>query len=149
MAVSIGSGGAPGGLRLKFADMFAAPTRVQEIAASLGSGLQTSDWSQEILAEEKRCYAATDAIAALVSWRELDGMLQGKAEPPAGVPAGLPFAIHHHNLTQSGIHNIQNANLGAMAKDKVWLSCTIILPLRTQGASGSPVRPVAIGAPAP
>ena len=50
-------------------------------------------------------------------------------------------------MTVAGIHNIQNANLGAMAKDKVWLSCTMILPLRTQGGSGSPVRPVAIGAP--
>jgi kynurenine formamidase len=76
-----------------------------------------------------------------------DGMLQGKAPPPAGVPEGLPFVIHHHNLTVAGIHNIQNANLAAIAKDKVWLSCTMILPLRTQGASGSPVRPVAIGAP--
>lgn len=77
-----------------------------------------------------------------------EGFLEGKAPPPAGTPAGLPFAIHHHNLTQAGIHNIQNANLGALAADKVWLSCAIILPLRTQGASGSPVRPVAIGAPA-
>jgi kynurenine formamidase len=76
-----------------------------------------------------------------------DGMLQGKAAPPAGVPDGLPFAIHHHNLTVAGIHNIQNANLGALAKDKVWLSCTMILPLRSQGAAGSPVRPVAIGVP--
>lgn len=76
-----------------------------------------------------------------------DGMLQGKAAPAAGTPQGLPFAIHHHNLTQAGIHNIQNANLGALARDKVWVSCTIILPLRTQGASGSPVRPVAIGTP--
>jgi kynurenine formamidase len=76
-----------------------------------------------------------------------EGFLQGKGAPPAGVPAGLPFAIHHHNLTQAGIHNIQNANLGAIARDKVWLSCTIILPLRAQGASGSPVRPIAIGAP--
>ena len=76
-----------------------------------------------------------------------DGFLQGKAAPPAGAPDGLPFAIHHHNLTQSGIYQIQNANLGALAKDKVWLSCTMILPLRAQGDSGSPVRPVAIGAP--
>ena len=65
----------------------------------------------------------------------------------AGVPDGLPFAIHHYNLAHSGIHQIQNANLGALAKDKVWLSCTMILPLRAQGASGSPVRPVSIGAP--
>ena len=78
-----------------------------------------------------------------------EGFLEGKAPPPAGTPPGLPFAIHHQNLTQAGIHNIQNANLGALAADKVWLSCTIILPLRTQGASGSPVRPVAIGAATP
>ena len=77
-----------------------------------------------------------------------EGFLQGRAAPAAGTPAGLPFAIHHHNLTVAGIYNIQNANLGALARDKVWLSCTFILPLRTQGASGSPVRPVAIGAPA-
>ena len=76
-----------------------------------------------------------------------DGMLQGKAPPAEGTPQGLPFAIHHHNLTQSGIHNIQNANLGALARDEVWTSCTMILPLRSKGGSGSPVRPVAIGAP--
>jgi kynurenine formamidase len=76
-----------------------------------------------------------------------DGMLMGKAAPPAGVPDGLPFAIHHHNLVVAGIHNIQNANLGAIANDRVWVSCTMILPLRSQGASGSPVRPVAIGVP--
>jgi kynurenine formamidase len=76
-----------------------------------------------------------------------EGFLQGQAAPPPGAPEGLPFAIHHTNLTQSGIYQIQNANLGALAKDKVWLSCTIILPLRAQGDAGSPVRPVAIGAP--
>ena len=59
----------------------------------------------------------------------------------------FPFAVHHHNLVQAGIHNIQNANLGDLARDRVWLSCTFILPLRSQGGSGSPVRPVAIGVP--
>jgi kynurenine formamidase len=78
-----------------------------------------------------------------------DGFLQGKAPPPPGTPPGLPFAIHHHLLSQAGIHQIQNANLGALARDKVWVSCTMILPLMTQGAAGSPVRPVAIGAPGP
>jgi kynurenine formamidase len=78
-----------------------------------------------------------------------EGFLEGKAPPAAGTPPGLPFAIHHQNLTQAGIHNIQNANLGALAADKVWLSCTIILPLRSQGASGSPVRPVAVGVAVP
>jgi len=76
-----------------------------------------------------------------------EGQLQGKAPPPAGTPAGLPFVVHHQNLTQSGIHQIQNANLAEMAADKVWTSCTMILPLREQGGAGSPVRPVAIGVP--
>jgi lipoprotein-releasing system permease protein len=46
-AAIVGNGGVPGGLRLKFTDIFAAPERVQDIAAPLGGGLQTSDWSIE------------------------------------------------------------------------------------------------------
>jgi lipoprotein-releasing system permease protein len=46
-AAIAGNGGVPGGLRLKFADIFAAPTRVHEIAAALGPGLVASDWSIE------------------------------------------------------------------------------------------------------
>lgn len=78
-----------------------------------------------------------------------EGQLAGQAPAPEGTPPDLPFVIHHHNLTQSGIHQIQNAHLAELAADKVWTSCTIILPLRIQGGSGSPVRPVAIGAPQP
>ncbi len=76
-----------------------------------------------------------------------EGQLMGQAGPPEGTPPGLPFVAHHHNLTQSGVHNIQNANLAALAADRVWTSCTVILPLRSVGASGSPVRPIAIGVP--
>jgi kynurenine formamidase len=76
-----------------------------------------------------------------------EGQLAGQSPAPEGTPPDLPFVIHHHNLTQSGIHQIQNAHLEELAADRVWTSCTIILPLREQGASGSPVRPVAIGAP--
>jgi kynurenine formamidase len=75
-----------------------------------------------------------------------DGFLAGKAAPAEGAPDGLPFVIHHYNLAHSGIYQIQNARLGELAKDQVWVSCTMILPLRAQGAAGSPVRPVAIGA---
>lgn len=46
-AAAIAGTGAPGGLRLKFTDIFAAPVRVHEIAAALGGGLRSSDWSIE------------------------------------------------------------------------------------------------------
>ena len=75
-----------------------------------------------------------------------EGMLQGKAGPAAGTPPGLPFAIHHHMLTQMGIHHIENAKLDELARDKLWTSCTLILPAREKGAAGAAVRPVAIGA---
>lgn len=74
-----------------------------------------------------------------------EGMLQGKGGPAPGTPPGLPFAIHHHMLTQLGIHHIENAKLDLIARDKVWVSCTMILPVLEKGAAGAAVRPVAIG----
>jgi kynurenine formamidase len=76
-----------------------------------------------------------------------EGMLMGKAGPAPGTPPGLPFAVHHHMLTQMGIHHVENAKLDELARDKVWTSCAMLLPLRERGAAGSAVRPVAIGAP--
>src|SRR5439155_424260 len=76
-----------------------------------------------------------------------EGMLEGKGAPAEGTPPALPFAVHHHMLTQAGIHHVENAKLDEMARDRVWLSCTMILPLREKGAAGSAIRPVAIGAP--
>jgi kynurenine formamidase len=55
--------------------------------------------------------------------------------------------VHHLLLTQLGIHHVESAKLDELARDKVWTSCTLILPLREQGAAGSAVRPVAIGVP--
>jgi kynurenine formamidase len=75
------------------------------------------------------------------------GQLKGEAPRASGYPVGMPFAIHHHCLVQAGIHQIQNVKLDELARDRVWVSCTIILPLRVKGGCGSLVRPVAIGAP--
>ena len=50
-------------------------------------------------------------------------------------------------LTQMGIHHIENAKLDEIANDKVWTSCTMILPPREKGSAGAAVRPVAIGVP--
>ena len=76
-----------------------------------------------------------------------DGMLAGKAGPAAGVPDGIPFALHHHMLTQMGIHQIESAKLDELANDKVWTACTMVLPQREKGSAGAAVRPIAIGVP--
>jgi kynurenine formamidase len=77
------------------------------------------------------------------------GQLQGKAPPPPGTPAGLPFFLHHSTLSQAGIHIVENLRLKELATDKTWLSCTMILPLRELGGPGSAIRPVAYGPPRP
>jgi kynurenine formamidase len=66
--------------------------------------------------------------------------------PPFTLPS-LPFSVHHKNLTQNGIHQIQNLVLDELARDRVNLSCAIVLPLRILGGAGSAVRPIAVGAP--
>jgi len=76
-----------------------------------------------------------------------EGQLAGNAGPPPGTPEGMPFAVHHHFLTQVGIHTLENLNLRELAQDQVSTSCAIILPLREKGGGGSPLRPVAIGVP--
>ena len=111
---------------------------------SMGPGLARD--AAEMLAEANVVLVAldnpfTDPVA--------EGQLTGEAMPPQGMEDGLPFVIHHLNLAVNGIYNIQNARLGEIAADRVWTSCAMILPLRSRGASGSPVRAVAIGAPAP
>lgn len=104
------------------------------------------------LSLEAAKYLATKAVTAVGLDTPFpdpipEGMLQGKAPPPEGTPPGMLFPIHHQNLSQSGIYNVENVHLAELAADKVWTSCTMILPVRTQGVVGSQVRPVAIGAP--
>jgi kynurenine formamidase len=76
-----------------------------------------------------------------------EGQLTGEAGPPPGMPPGLPYGAHHHLLVEKGILLVENAKLDEIARDRVWTSCTVILPLREKGSAGSPVRPVAIGVP--
>jgi kynurenine formamidase len=76
-----------------------------------------------------------------------EGMMQGKAAPAAGTPQGLPFAIHHYMITQMGIHHLENVKLDEAANDKLWTSCTMVLPPLERGNAGAMVRPVAIGVP--
>ena len=76
-----------------------------------------------------------------------DGQLARQHAPPQGMDQGLPFFVHHYNLAVAGIHQIQNAALGELARDQVWTSCTIVLPLLERGGAGSAVRPVAVGVP--
>ena len=55
---------------------------------------------------------------------------------------GLP--VHQYSLPQCGVYLIENLELEELARDGVSTCCFILLATKFKGATGSPVRPVAM-----
>jgi kynurenine formamidase len=55
---------------------------------------------------------------------------------------GMP--VHVHLLVESGIHIIECLNLEEMAADKAYTFLFIAAPMKIRGATGAPVRPLAL-----
>lgn len=52
--------------------------------------------------------------------------------------------VHVHLLVESGIHIIEVLNLEELAKQRVYEFLFVAAPLKIQGGTGSPIRPLAI-----
>lgn len=52
--------------------------------------------------------------------------------------------VHCHLLVEKGIHILEVANLEELSGDRVYEFLFVALPLKIRGATGSPVRPIAI-----
>lgn len=55
--------------------------------------------------------------------------------------------VHRILLVENGIHIVENLNLDELARDKVYEFLFMVSPLKMVGATGSPVRPVAVVTP--
>jgi len=53
-------------------------------------------------------------------------------------------SVHAILLVDAGIHIIENLNLEEIAKKHAPRALFVALPLRLAGATGSPIRPIAI-----
>lgn len=62
--------------------------------------------------------------------------------PPAGTPGGLP--VHKILVVDAGIHLIETMDLEALAADRVVEFALVLAPLALVGATGAPVRPLAL-----
>jgi kynurenine formamidase len=62
--------------------------------------------------------------------------------PPGAGHALLP--VHRILLVEHGIHIIENLDLERLAADRVYEFLFVCLPLKFVGATGSPVRPIAV-----
>ena len=55
------------------------------------------------------------------------------------------FSVHMMLLADSGIFIMENANLEEIGAAKVGVALLVVTPLKIQGASGSPLRVIAVG----
>jgi len=58
--------------------------------------------------------------------------------------SGATLFGHLYLLPQKGIYIIENLNLEELARDRCYAFGFVCLPLKFRGATGSPVRPVAV-----
>ncbi len=65
-------------------------------------------------------------------------VLPGTQHPEVMMP------VHQHCLVEAGVHIIENMALAELAAMDVDTFCFVILPVKFKGATGCPVRPVAI-----
>jgi kynurenine formamidase len=56
----------------------------------------------------------------------------------------LAMPVHQHVLAEAGVHLIENLALEGLARDKVYKFCMFLAAPKFRGATGAPVRPVAV-----
>ena len=54
------------------------------------------------------------------------------------------FPVHQHLITRQGIYIIENVKTDEIVERKLWESTIVILPTKFRGATGSPVRIIAL-----
>ncbi|MFO0877098.1 MAG: cyclase family protein [Gemmataceae bacterium] len=57
---------------------------------------------------------------------------------------GATLFAHLYLLAQQGVYIIENLNLEELARDQCWQFAFVGIPLKFQGATGSPLRPLAL-----
>ena len=62
---------------------------------------------------------------------------------PGKIP-GVAFPVHQHFITNQGVYMIENMKLDELAERRIYESTVIILPIKFKGATGSPVRVIAL-----
>ena len=53
-------------------------------------------------------------------------------------------AVHELCLTAMGIYLIENLNLEALSKDRIYQFLFVAIPVRLKGGTGFPIEPVAV-----
>ena len=57
---------------------------------------------------------------------------------------GAILPVHQHTLVEAGVHLVENLALDGLTQNDVTTFCLIMIPIKITGATGCPLRPVAL-----
>jgi len=78
-------------------------------------------------------------------WLSVRGIFAAGADTVAFEKVPAPaMPAHVHLLVDSGVHIIECLNLEELAADRVWEFVFVAAPMKIRGATGAPVRPLAL-----
>ena len=81
---------------------------------------------------------------AAARWLSERGIFAAGSDTVAFEKVPSKMEVHVHLLVEKGIHIIECLNLEELARDKVTEFTFIALPLKIEGGTGSPIRPIAV-----
>jgi kynurenine formamidase len=78
-------------------------------------------------------------------WLSVRGIFAAGADTVAFEKVPAPaMPAHVHLLVDSGVHIVECLNLEDLAADRVWEFVFVAAPMKIRGATGAPVRPLAL-----
>jgi kynurenine formamidase len=82
---------------------------------------------------------------AAAQWLSVRGIFAAGADTVAFEKVPAPaMPVHVHLLVDSGVHIVECLNLEDLAADRVWEFVFVAAPMKIRGATGAPIRPLAL-----
>jgi kynurenine formamidase len=139
------------GYEVRVADVLAALERQQLRAADIREGdavLFRYGWSQLWTQPDVYNDNPPGIGMEVASWLvDLGPVLIGSdswGTEVTNAESALRNPVHQQLLTQNGIYNLENLNLERLAANDVYEFMLVVTPLPLVGATGSPIRPIAL-----
>jgi len=133
------------------------PDELQRAEAAAGTSIEAGDialirtgWSRYFDIDNARCLEGEPGIdVPAARWLTGRGVVAIGADNMAvevmpNPDRGLELPVHQHTLVEAGVYLIENLILDELARDGVKSFCFILLATKFRGATGCPVRPIAM-----
>lgn len=136
------------------------PVTKKDLTAALdraGAGIEEGDvvmirtgWGRFFMKENERYVSSEPGLdVEAAQWLTEQGVVAIGADTMAVEVMPYPdrkllLPVHQHALVEAGVHLIENLVLDTLAREGISTFCLIMLPVKFAGATGSPIRPVAV-----